>query len=319
MSREDTVTQANTPSIAIGMPVRNGEKYLEAALDALRNQSFNDFEVLISDNASTDRTAEIAESVCRADSRFRYRRQSENLGASGNYNYVFHHTNAPYFKWATHDDLLAPAFLEACLEALEADASKEVLAFSRVVRIDEAGTELGSYPRPVRRGGESPSSRLEALIGPGDHQETLLHMCFPGLGLIRRSALEHTSLIANMPRSDNLLLVELALLGGFAELEGELYLRREHDEGSVIAAEKAARGADIERQLAQWFDPKKGKKFPATVTRLGLGYLRAVLRTPMPVEERARCLSLVAGWLARHGRIIGGEAKIVVKEHLGVP
>ena len=187
-----------------------------------------------------------------------------------------------------------------------------------MVRIDEAGTKLGSYHRPVRQGGESPSARLAALIGPGDPQETLLHMCFPGLGLIRRSALQNTSLIANMPRSDNLLLVELALLGGFVELQDGLYLRREHDEGSVIAAEKAAQGADLERHLAHWFDPRKGKKFPATVTRLGLGYLRAVLRTPMSAEEKARCLSLVAGWIARHGRIIGGEAKIVIKEHLGV-
>jgi len=318
MNQEETADRRSTCKIAIGMPVRNGEKYLEAALDSIRSQSFTDFEVLISDNASTDSTAQIAERVCRADSRFKLRHQPKNLGASGNYNYVFHHTSAPYFKWATHDDLLAPTFLQACFEALETEASQAVLAFSQVVRIDEAGTKLGSYHRPLRQGGESPSARLAALIGPGDPQETLLHMCFPGLGLIRRSALQNTSLIANMPRSDNLLLVELALLGGFVELQDGLYLRREHDEGSVIAAEKAAQGADLERHLAHWFDPRKGKKFPATVRRLGLGYLRAVLRTPMSADERARCLSLVAGWIARHGRIIGGEAKIVIKEHLGV-
>jgi hypothetical protein len=318
VQRETKDIADETPKVAIGVPVRNGEKYLAAALNSIRSQTFKDFEVLISDNASTDRTREISESFCQSDSRFSYRCQQQNLGAAGNFNYVFHHTSAPFFKWAAYDDLMRPVHIEACLQALESGSTNSVLAYPQTVRIDPAGAEMGAYHRPQRRGGESPSGRLRELIGPGEHQETVLHMCFPIFGLIRRSALEKTSLIANMPRSDNLLLVELALLGVFIDVEDELFLRREHDEGSVIAAEKAAHGADIERHLAQWFDPRSGKRFPATVSRLGLGYLRAVLRTPMPPEEKIKCMRIVAGWMARHGRIIGGEAKIAVKERLGV-
>jgi hypothetical protein len=120
-----------------------------------------------------------------------------------------------------------------------------------------------------------------------------------------------------MPRSDVLLLVQLALKGPFIEVNQDLFLRRQHEESSVAAAEKAGRGVQVERLLAAWYDPARGKRFPATVTRLGLGYLRAVAHTPMSIKEKIRALRIIAGWIGRHGRVIGGEIKIVIREQFG--
>ena len=305
------------PRVSIGMPVKNGGNYLAGALEAIRSQTYQDFEVLISDNASSDNTAEIAEGFCKEDDRFSLHRQPKDVGAAANFNYVFHETSGELFRWGAHDDLIRPDYLSTCVAAL--DSSKEsVLAHPNTVAIDANGQEIGVY-RGVTRHPTShkASDRLAALIGPGPVEESIIHMCFPVFGLIRREALDGTSLIANQPRSDMLLLVELALKGPFLMLEDELFLRREHQDGSVIAAENAA--ADFqerERLLAAWFDPTRGDRFPATVTRLGLGYARAVFRTPMSLSEKLKTIRVLAGWTRRRGRTIAGEIKIVLRERL---
>ncbi|MFQ1701348.1 glycosyltransferase family 2 protein [Loktanella agnita] len=303
------------PKVSIGLPVWNGEKYLPAALDGILSQDFTDFELLISDNASTDTTAEIATSYAARDPRIRYIRQPRNLGAAGNFNDVFHQTTGPYFRWAAYDDVIAPGYLSACVTALDAQPDA-VLAFPQTMAIDSEGRALGIYDAVTRTQGQGPTGRLDDLIGPGDHSQSYLHMCFPVFGLIRRIALQDTSLIANMPRSDKLLLVELALKGAFAEVPEPLFLRREHAAGSVISAEGAANAAELERRLAHWFDPQKGNFFPATTTRLGWGYLRAVLRTPMRAGQKWGCTKTLLGWARQHFRIIGGEIKIVLRERL---
>lgn len=305
------------PQVSIGLPVRNGERYLAGALEAIRKQTFSDFDVLISDNASSDRTREIAEAMCNRDSRFRYHRQTSNVGGSANFKYVFHNTGGEYFRWAAHDDLIRPDCLAACVAALEAGPPEAVLAYPRTTIIDEEGREVEQYRAAPRFVGTTPSARLAELLQPAENVKSLLDMCLPMFGVVRRTALKDTSLIANMPRSDTLLLVQLALKGPFIEVDQDLFLRRAHDESSVVTAEKARDGLQRERLIAAWYDPTRGRRFPATVTRLGLGYLHAVGRAPVPLDEKIKALGVVAGWIARNGRIIGGEIKIVIREQFG--
>lgn len=302
------------PRASIGLPVRNGENYLADALDSIRSQTFEDFDVLVSDNGSDDRTAEIARDYASSDKRIRYHRQETNLGASANYNYSFRNTSGEFFHWAAHDDILAPTFLQKCIEVFDKSPRDVVLVYPQTLLIDADGNPLRSYSPLTRKGGSTPAERLAQMIGPGDHSQSLLHMCFPVFGLIRRSALDQTSLIANMPRSDDLLLVQLALLGAFAEIDEELFLRREHAKGSVISAEAAARGPQLEKLLAAWFDPKKGRRFPATYTRLGIGYLSATLRTPMQPGEKLKSVQTVLGWTFRMKKTILRELAIVARE-----
>ena len=128
--------------VSIGVPVYNGERYLADALTAISDQTYPNFEVIVSDNASTDLTQEICEEFTRSDDRFRVVRHEENLGASPNFNYVVHEAKGPYFKWATDDDLIAPTFLETCVAALDAAPADVALVYPKTILIDEDGNEI---------------------------------------------------------------------------------------------------------------------------------------------------------------------------------
>ena len=117
-----------TPRVSIGMPVYNGAQFLEQAIESILAQTFTDLELVISDNASDDDTAAISNVYARKDSRIRYHRQSRNVGAAANYNFVFARSRGTFFKWAAHDDLTAPTFVERCVGAFDpvrADAARD--------------------------------------------------------------------------------------------------------------------------------------------------------------------------------------------------
>src|SRR6185312_3479939 len=126
----------HAPRLLIGLPVYNGERLLPQAIECLLAQSFGDFEIVIGDNASTDRTQEICQDYVRRDPRIRYVRHEHNLGAVANFNRVFELSAAPLFKWAAHDDLHQKTYLESCVRLLDEDPDI-VLAHSNTVLIDE--------------------------------------------------------------------------------------------------------------------------------------------------------------------------------------
>ena len=99
------------PKVTIGMPVFNGESFIREALDSLLAQTFIDFELIISDNASTDKTEAICRDYAANDSRIRYVRQAQNLGAMLNFKFVFDESQCEYFMWAACDDIWSPEFL----------------------------------------------------------------------------------------------------------------------------------------------------------------------------------------------------------------
>ena len=94
------------------MPVLNGGEGLAEALDSLLNQSFKDFQIIISDNNSEDKTHKICQLYMSKDSRIRYYRQADTLTASANFKFVLFEANTPYFMWAADDDCWAPSFIE---------------------------------------------------------------------------------------------------------------------------------------------------------------------------------------------------------------
>ena len=124
----------NTPKLSIGIPVYNGENYLEKAIQSFLTQTFQDFEIIITDNCSTDRTQEICQKYVTLDPRVHYFRNETNLGCTGNFNRVFQYAKGKYFKWAPHDDLYEPTFLEKCVEPLER-APGVVLCYTRTTVI----------------------------------------------------------------------------------------------------------------------------------------------------------------------------------------
>jgi glycosyltransferase involved in cell wall biosynthesis len=110
---------STTPTVTIGLPVYNGANYLRDALASIARQTFQDYCVIISDNASTDETPQIARDAAAADPRISYQRNTVNIGGNCNWDKVFSYCATPYFVWIGHDDTIAPEFLATCLETLE--------------------------------------------------------------------------------------------------------------------------------------------------------------------------------------------------------
>ncbi len=154
-SRKTTkLTQTSRPMVSIGLPVHNGEAYLRQALDSILSQTFRQFELVISDNASDDKTETICREYAAVDARIRYHRQTRNRGVTWNFRQVVLLSLAKYFLWTSHDDLMGPNYVERCVTILEHNPSV-VLCYSEPMNIDEAGTQFepgcplkADLPRP---------------------------------------------------------------------------------------------------------------------------------------------------------------------------
>jgi len=131
-----------SPAVSIGMPVYNGERYIRAALDSVLAQTFADFELLISDNCSTDKTRDICTEYSEKDPRIKYIRQPENLGGHWNFNFVTQNVTGSLITWLAHDDILEPGYLKAAVEYM-LENPDTVLVASDFEVIDQIGTVLG--------------------------------------------------------------------------------------------------------------------------------------------------------------------------------
>ncbi|HUI93304.1 MAG TPA: glycosyltransferase [Chitinivibrionales bacterium] len=138
----ETNSNSKLPGVSIGMPVYNDEKYISHALDSLLAQSFEDFELIISDNASTDRTGEICKAYAAKDSRIRYIRQSANVGPQANFMYLLSHATGEFFMWAASDDLWDSKFISTLFDALKRN-EQATSAFCPFLYIDEDNKAIG--------------------------------------------------------------------------------------------------------------------------------------------------------------------------------
>ena len=170
-------------------------------------QTCGDFELVISDNASTDGTEEICRRYVTLDKRVRYIRRTENIGGPGNFRYVFAQCTGQYHKWSTADDFWHPKFLEEAVAVLDSQPDV-VLCYPKTRLIDASGAALSDYNDRLDLTDDSPRTRFRDLY-------RLIGLCNAHLGLIRREAMLRTSLIAAHKASDVDFLGELALIGKF--------------------------------------------------------------------------------------------------------
>src|SRR6201993_2903203 len=152
-----------TPLVSVGLFVYNGERFIEEALQSILNQTFTDFELIISDNASTDRTGEIAEAYARRDDRIRYHRSEKNMGAGWNARRVYELATGKYFKQAAVDDLIEPDFLRRCVEILENDPGC-VVAYARTKEVDENGIFIKNYTTLMKTDSSDPVERFLGIL-----------------------------------------------------------------------------------------------------------------------------------------------------------
>jgi glycosyltransferase involved in cell wall biosynthesis len=270
------------PRLSIGVPVFNGQDHLAAAIGALLDQSFSDFELIISDNASTDRTAEICRAFAATDERIRLIRNERNLGAAANYNQTLERARGELFKWAAHDDICLPRFLERCINVLDTEPDT-VLVHSLSCAIDQRGRTLGRYPHEQAFDQARASQRFRAVILPP-------HLCIAVFGVMRREILLRTVRHGDWVGADRNLLAELSLHGKIRLVPEQLFQRRHHAQASIH------RFTDEHERLA-WFDPDKSGSisFP-TWRRLG-EYLRAIARARPGVRASLGCCGQLLRWL----------------------
>jgi glycosyltransferase involved in cell wall biosynthesis len=269
--------------VSIGLPVFNGENYLAEAIESLLDQSFQDFELIIADNASTDATASICTEYAQRDRRVRYVRNAENIGAAPNYNKVFALARGVYFKWAAHDDVCRRDFLQRCIAALDAEPDA-VLAYPLAVTIDDHGEQIKEWPARPALGALQPSTRFREAL-----REVETH---PIWGLMRTDALRRTPLLGSYPAHDFPLLAELSLLGRLVEVPEILFLHREHRQRSVRVYDfNDPYGAVV------WYDPRRAGKLMFPRWRILGEYLAAIRRVPVPTVERLHCLGLTLRWM----------------------
>ena len=116
MSAVVAASSGQSPRVSIGMPVRNGQKYIREAIDSIRAQTFSDWELVICDNASTDNTESIVREYAQRDARIRYHKNERDIGPAGNHNVCFKLARGEYFRWHAHDDLIGADYLARCVE-----------------------------------------------------------------------------------------------------------------------------------------------------------------------------------------------------------
>lgn len=284
--------------VTIGLPLFNAEKYLSSALDSILTQSYTDFELLISDNASTDRTQEICQAYAARDQRVRYHRNETNLGASPNFNLLFQLSSTEYFKWAPYDDLLAPDFLARCVQVLDQNPAV-VLCYSRAQIIDAQG----AYEVDYDPGPDTSSPRNYERFG-----NLILHpeYAIQQMGVIRSDALKKSRLFGSYPSADEVFLAELALLGPFYEIPERLYIYRRHPAQSTQGKE---------RTRIAFFDTSKARKILLPKWLYLGGCLDVIRRAPLSASGRARCYLTMARWLLipAHFRALGKD--LIIAAH----
>lgn len=279
-------SSAATPRVSLGLPVYNGKTLIAATIDSILAQDFTDFELIISDNGSTDGTLDVCREYAARDQRILLLEGGRNVGATRNFNRVFEFARAPYFKWAAHDDRYEPAFLTRCVAALDTDPGA-VLAYTAAVDIDPASGEVfGPVDYEVGTDRSDPVERLaEVLMRP--------HPCFQIFGVIRSDVLAQGPLIGSYSGSDRVLLAEIALHGRFVEIPERLFLHGEHEDRSVNAHL-------YEHDRYAWFDPRLEGKTAYPYWRL-VREARATLgRAPLTRSQRRRALQTLAQFGNRH-------------------
>ena len=310
------------PKVSIGMPLYNGQEYLQGAVEAILRQTFEEFELVISDNCSTDGSPDICRALVATDSRIRYVRQPENLGAIGNFNALVHLANGQYFKWAAHDDLMEPSFLERCVDALDQD---ETLAWchSKSDMIDSDGRSFRDILPPddeelqVESDGQitwkgHPRDGFDSLDPIARFKGVILgtNWCVDSYGLFRLETLKRTRLLLPFYGAEKVLMGEVSLLGRYHEVSELLFYQRVHDKASSNLDTAAAQAS---------FAESNRRSTPFVATRLPIlkAHFGAVARAPLSMKQKLRGFLVVLRYLFQLGKWRGVISKMLKGRGLG--
>lgn len=269
MTAQSTHTES-LPRVSIGMPVYNGEQWLDDTLRALRAQTLADFELIISDNASTDGTEGICARHVAQDKRIRYRRNSRNIGANRNYAAVLAAARADYFKWASSNDLCEPEFLERCVAALEAEPGA-VLAYPMTTLFADEPRDGTLYEGDLSVMQDRAAARFAYVMCKMQLNNAMN-------GVIRTRMLRRTHL-GTFRSADIVMMGELALLGKFVRIPERLFFRRMSEQSATLLQGRLAKERHIE--------PGATSPLPWQHWKFQSGVMRAAITVAPTVSEKA--------------------------------
>ena len=230
MSLTTTNKITKCPKVSIGLPVYNGEKTLSRALNHILNQIFSDYELLISDNASNDKTEEICKKYQQEYSSIKYFRRDHNYGISNNFNFVAMQAKGEYFIWMHDDDYWEPEFLEILVKEL--DSKPEVgLSMCAIQRINNDGDEFDL----IRFNAKDDPYRMTPLklinqIAEGWSNKKRYHLFM--FSMFRTQLFHAASKYDdnNVPHPDRIFMCQFALATKFSYIDKVLYFRTVHEQ-----------------------------------------------------------------------------------------
>lgn len=291
----------SAPRLTVGLPVYNGERHLRECLDSVLGQSYEDFELIISDNASSDGTADICREYEKMDSRVVYVRQPVNMGRVPNHNFLITEASGALFKWVAADDLYARDLLKRSIEVLD-ERPEVVLVHSRSAMLDDGGAVTEFVKYPVDSESARAPDRFHSMLFDGWGDDSY--------GVIRTDVLRRTPLHGSYHYADRTFSIELALHGPFYQVPEWLFFRREAPDRVRTVRVRCA-----------YLDPRRADRIRHPVARLYGEYLFAYVamlqRAPLSDAERRECYGHLARWaLNRCGPV---ARRIVRRESLRLP
>lgn len=294
MSEIDTPVLVRHPVLVIGLPAYNEERHLQRAIESLIAQTWTDFAVLISDNASTDSTAAIAQAAVEADSRFHYYRQDANIGGSGNFNFLRRATDSPFIMWLGAHDAVEPMFLAKCLHLLLSDPSVS-LAYTHTQWIDDAGKRLHVTTSPgADRMPDHPIARFVLTM-------RRIEWCTEINNVIRRDFLDALD-FENVYGCDLIMLSHLAYRGPFRCVAEPLYLRWRREADTEAAYMERLTTATGKRPDYPAFIRSYQRRLealaPDTAARHLASFVLKGLLEHKFIPERPGSLGRLLGWAA---------------------
>jgi hypothetical protein len=301
------------PLVSIGIPVRNGQRYIREALDSLLKQTISDLDVVVCDNSSSDATQSICQEYAARDSRVRYFHNDSDLGPAANHNRCFEYSRGKYFKWHAYDDTCDVTFLEKCIAVLEKDPSVvNCHTLTRVV--DENGEFVRNYD--FRTDTDSPvaSHRYGKLINVRHRQ----HAGYEIFGVWRREQLAQTPLEKADAHGDRILLVRMSLRGRFYEVPEPLFAARSHPQQSMQSRSRRGR---LSRWIgsgpqppAEWWDQSKRGKIVFPEWNLLAEYWSAISEVAsLSPSDQIRCRLWVGAWIINNWFKLGRDIALAIE------
>jgi len=275
---------SDRPLVSVGLPVYNGDRFLDETISSILSQDIESLELIISDNGSTDNTRSIIGQRSNQDHRVRAVFRDDNLGAAWNFNNVLRLARGKYFHWSGYDDVMDSNMLRCCIDALRQEKNA-VLAYPGTKIIDENGVFVEEYDNGMHLTQADAAVRLSQYLRN-------IGLANPIFGVFPTEEIRAVGGLGDYPSADLVTLARLVMRGQVIEIPEPLFSRRIHDQQSW-------RRVGLHEGFAEWFNPSRKKRIVFADWRLFGELLRACFIENLSLIQRIRCIAAVLYGLPR--------------------